>query len=131
MALLFELPICRQALEKKFFFAMWSSGRAAVVRRQFRPGIAGFRRGEGGGVAYGLLGYDLGARSVERSCRWAAHQTADGGGRRGCLFWRASGLGKQRAAGVGPGRVCGGEELTNFAGAARECKFAGAGTHGA
>jgi hypothetical protein len=24
-------------------------------------------------VAYGLLGFDLGARSVERSCRWAVH----------------------------------------------------------
>jgi hypothetical protein len=26
MALLFELPIYRQALEKNFLFAMWSSG---------------------------------------------------------------------------------------------------------
>jgi hypothetical protein len=35
---------CSQALEKIFFFAMWSSGWAAAVRRPFQPG-------EGRGVA--------------------------------------------------------------------------------
>jgi hypothetical protein len=60
MVLLFELPICREALGKKFGFAMWSLGRAAAVRRQFRSGIAEVRPGDGRGVAYGPLGVDLG-----------------------------------------------------------------------
>jgi hypothetical protein len=34
--------------------------RAAAVRRQFWPGIAGVRPGDGRGVAYGPLGVDLG-----------------------------------------------------------------------
>jgi hypothetical protein len=48
MVLLFELPICKKALGKKFCFAMLSLWRAAAVRRQFRPGIAGFRLGRVG-----------------------------------------------------------------------------------
>jgi hypothetical protein len=48
MVLIFELPICKKALGKKFCFAMWSLWRAAVVRRKYRPGIAGFRPGRVG-----------------------------------------------------------------------------------
>jgi hypothetical protein len=55
--------------------------RAAAVRRQFRPGIAGFRPGNGRGVAYGLLGVDLRLGWRQTASR-QGHSTASGGGRR-------------------------------------------------
>jgi hypothetical protein len=69
MALLFELPICRQALEKNFLFAMWPSGAGSGGPAAIPAGDRQIPAGGGWGVAYGLLGFDLGARSVGRSCR--------------------------------------------------------------
>jgi hypothetical protein len=59
--------------------------RAAVVRWQFRSGIAGVRPGTGRGVTYGPLGVDLGLSWWRRGGR-QGHSAAPGGGRRwsGC-----------------------------------------------
>jgi hypothetical protein len=94
--------------------------RAAAVRRQFRPGITGVRPGDGRGVAYGPLGVDL---------RLGWRRTA---GRQGCPAAGPCGARPERLLRLegrlreGYGRrgsswrVCGGEESTDFAGAAQD-----------
>jgi hypothetical protein len=77
MVLLFELPICREPLGKKFFFAMWSLGRSAGAggenSGELVAGLA--RKGRGKGV------WATGARFAglvgARSGRWGGH-TGDG-----------------------------------------------------
>jgi hypothetical protein len=69
-----------------------------AVRRQFRPGVAGVRPGEGRGVTKGLLGFDLGAQLWARGCRRAGTPAASGGGRRGCRFPTRGGSGEKETS---------------------------------
>jgi hypothetical protein len=79
MVLLFELTICRKALGKKFFFAMWSLGRG---RRGSGQNLAR----AGGGVGLGRARGDLGVardRFGSTSGVEMAGGEACGGGSRG------------------------------------------------
>jgi hypothetical protein len=94
--------------------------RAAAVRRQFRPGIAGARPGDGRGVAYGPLGVDLGLGWW----RTAGRQGCPAAGPCGARLERLLRLEGQLGEGYGrrgsSWRVCGGEESIDFGGAAHD-----------
>jgi hypothetical protein len=83
--------------------------RPGVVRQRFRPGIAGFRPREGGGVFYGPLGFGLGAQLEDRGCR------------RGCSAAPPCGVHLELASG---------ELSTGAARWAARCRFSGVGRQG-
>jgi hypothetical protein len=91
MVLLFELPLCREALGKILGFAMWSLGAVAGAVGANSSEAHRSLAGEGWGGVYGPLGSYLGTRSVGRGGRWAAHRrpavaavVASAPARRGC-----------------------------------------------
>jgi hypothetical protein len=55
-------PFAVRTLERFLRLQCSPWARAAAVRRRLRPGITGFRPGEGGGVFYGPLGFGLRAQ---------------------------------------------------------------------
>jgi hypothetical protein len=108
MVLLFELPLCTEALGKNFCFAMWPLGRPAGAgwenSGEARWSLAGEGREEGLGVTRVLFGNSV---SGERLPVGGA-PTANGGSRRGCPTGDVGarlGLWTGRRAMVGAGEV--------------------------
>jgi hypothetical protein len=97
--LLFELPFCSEALEKKFHFAMWSWARLADAGEQNSGEVRRDLAGEGWGKGLGTTRARFGVldRAVAAPARQlsGARECCRGGGcsRRGCGQCAATGGG--------------------------------------
>jgi hypothetical protein len=93
MALLFELPICRQALEKNFLFAMWPSGAGSGGPAAIPAGDRRIPAGGGWGSGLWATRVRFGSSVGGEKLPVGAAPAAGGGGRRGPCCGAAGPLG--------------------------------------
>jgi hypothetical protein len=97
--ILFQLPFCSSALEKKYLSAMWSLGAGSGAARRNPASSPAFSAGRGRGRVYGPQGLGLGGCLALGGGRRAAHRRPVAAATAGStVAWRALGreLGEAR-----------------------------------